>query len=191
MAQQLPDAAISLEGEKVCLRPLTPADASEDYLGWLNDPEVLRYRGPKDKRSSMADIQRYIESIPERGDVVLAIRERIGERHVGNIALNSILHLHRSAELSIMIGAREVWGRGYGKESIGLLTRYGFEVLKLNRIWAESPNPTFNAAMKRLGWTEEGVKRQAFLLDDRFVDFVCWSILAHEFEGQQRKDSWP
>ena len=137
----------------------------------------------------MADVHRYIESIPKRGDLVLAVCERTGGRHVGNIALNTIVPFHCSAELSIMIGARDVWGRGYGKESIALLARHGFSALGLNRIWAESPNPAFNAAVKGLGWTKEGIKRQAFRLDERFVDFECWSILSHEIRPSQSGDA--
>ncbi len=175
------DEALYLEGEKVFLRPLTMADSSAAYLSWLNDPEVLRYRGPKASNSTVADMDRYIETIPERGDLVLAVREKAGGRHVGNVTLNTIMPLHASAELSIMIGARDVWGRGYGKESIALLTGHGFSALSLNRIWAESPNPAFNGAVKSLGWVKEGVKREAFRLDVRFVDHECWSILAAEY----------
>ena len=166
----------------VYLLPLTIEDASEDYVGWLNSPVVSRYRGARANRTTMADVRDYIESIPDRGDFVFAIRERGTERHIGNVAFNSVHQAYRSAELSIMIGAHDVWGRGYGKEAMALMTEYGFKTLKFHRIWSESPNPAFNAAMRSLGWTCEGFKREAFKLDDKFVDFKCWSILASEYE---------
>ncbi len=165
------------------MRALTRDDASEDYLRWLNDPDVLRYRGRKVYPSTMDDLIAYLDSIPARGDLVLAICERESGRHVGNIALNSILWAHRSAELSIMLGARDVWGKGYAKEAIALLTRHGFDAMGLHRLWAESANPAFNAVVEGLGWVREGAKREAFLLDGAFVDYACWSLLEADFRG--------
>jgi RimJ/RimL family protein N-acetyltransferase len=175
--------AVFIEGQLVNLRPLAATDATPAYLSWLNDAAVLRYRGPKAFPSTMENLQRYVAEIPGRGDLVLAVCEKSGGRHVGNIALNSVNWLHRSAELSIMIGARDTWGKGYGKEAMSLVTRHGFLNMGLNRLWAESPNPAFNAAVQRLGWTREGTKRQAFLLDGAYVDFECWSLLASEFSS--------
>lgn len=173
---------VYLEGDTVRLRTLTIEDASEDYVDWLNDPIVSRYRGARGgAKATLADVQDYIESIFDRHDVVFAIRELRTGRHIGNIAFNSIHPAYRNAELSIMIGAHDLWGQGYGKEAMELLTQHGFEVLKFHRIWSESPNPAFNAAMKSLGWTREGIKREAFLLDGKFVDFQCWSVLASEY----------
>jgi ribosomal-protein-alanine N-acetyltransferase len=170
-----------IEGEAIFMRALTRDDATEDYLRWLNDPKVLRYRGSKVYPSTMDGLLAYVDSIPARGDVVLAICERAGGRHVGNIALNSILWAHRRAELSIMLGARDVWGKGYAKEAIALLTCHGFDSMGLHRMWAESANPAFNAVVASLGWVREGSKREAFLLDGVFLDYACWSLLEAEF----------
>ena len=177
------DPTTFLETDHLTLRPLKPEDADNSYLSWLNDPDVLRYRAPKAFPSSMADLKRYLASVGERGDLHLAICEKTGERHVGNVSLNSIQWVHRSAEISIMIGAKDVWGKGYARETMERLVRHGFESMGLHRIWAESPNPAFNKAVERMGWRHEGTKRQAFLLDGRFVDFECWAILAAEFRA--------
>lgn len=175
-----------LAGARLVLRPLVPADATRDYLTWLNDPEVLRHRAPKAFPTTMAQLRDWIDSLPGRGDLVLAIRLKRSDRHVGNIALNTILWPHRSAELSILIGARDVWGRGYGAEAITLLTAHGFAAMGLNRIWAESPNPAFNRTVSGLGWRKEGVKREALLVDGRLADVTCWSILAREWKPASR-----
>lgn len=148
----------------ITLRPLTPDDASQIYLDWLNDPEVSRYRAPR-KTMTMEALREWIENIPERGDKVFAIST--DDRHIGNIALNTIVD--GSAELSIMIGAKDVWGRGYGSEAIRQITRYGFGVLGLDSLWAESPNPAFNAAMRKLGWKREANRR------NEHFDLECWS----------------
>ena len=174
--------AVFLQGRSVVLVPLGAADVSEDYLQWLNDPEVLRYRAPKSFPTTVAQLKAWVEGISSRGDLVLAIRTADERRHVGNIALNDISWNHRSADLAIMIGAKDVWGRGIGVEAISLLTSHGFKAMGLHRITAQSPNPSFNAAVKKLGWTHEGTRREAFLLDGKFSDMECWGILDREWE---------
>lgn len=175
-----------LQGKQIVLRPLGPADATDAYLAWLNDPAVLRFRTPKAYPTTRSQLKSWIEGLPARGDLVLAIRLKASDRHIGNISLNSIQWVHRSAELSIMIGARDVWSRGAGTEAIRLLSAHGFGSMGLHRLWAESPNPAFNKVMQKLGWTREGIKREAFLLDGRYVDFVCWSLLAKESRKSAR-----
>lgn len=170
-----------LETAELRLRALTSDDASEEYLGWLNDPDVLRYRAPRVARSTMDDVRRYIDGIAARGDLVLAIHLKATGRHIGNIALNTIVPVHGTAELSLMVGAKDVWGRGLAKEAIEVVSGHAFGAMGLRRLWAESPNPAFNAAVKRLGWTHEGTKRCAFALDGGYVDIECWGLLQDEF----------
>ena len=179
--------AIFIDGRRIVLTPLGQADVSADYLAWLNDADVMRYRAPKAFPTTLAQLEAWIAGLPDRGDLVLAIRTRQERRHVGNIALNSILWVHRSAELSIMIGAKDVWGLGYATEAIELVTAHAFTRMNLHRVWTESPNPAFNAAMRGLGWTAEGTKREAFMVDGAFTDLACWSILDREWrEGKGR-----
>src|SRR5690606_11546907 len=95
-----------LTGPRIALRALSVEDATPEYLQWLNDPEVLRYRGPKAYPTNMDSLRSWLER--DTPDMRLAIC--VEGRHIGNIALNSILWHHGSAELSIMIGARDTWG---------------------------------------------------------------------------------
>jgi RimJ/RimL family protein N-acetyltransferase len=173
---------------QLVLGALRPEDASEEYLGWLNDPEVLKFRAPKAFPTTMESLKAYVAGIGARGDLTLAIRLRGSLRHVGNITLNSILWVHRSAELSVMIGARDVWGKGLGKEAIYGVTGHAFDSMGLYRLWAESPNPAFNGAVRALGWRHEGTKREAFLVDGRQTDVECWGMLKAEFTRRPELD---
>lgn len=170
-----------METPRLFLRGLRLEDATQGYLSWLNDPEVLRFRGPKAFPTTMETLKTYLMGLGARGDLALAVFLKETSRHIGNITLNSILWGHRSAELSMMIGAKEVWGQGFGKEAIYGVCRHAFKNMGLHRLWAESPNPAFNSAVHSLGWNHEGTKRQAFLLDGNFIDVECWGLLEAEF----------
>lgn len=176
-------------GERVVLRPLLPSDASDEYLGWLNDPMVLRHSGRKAFPSTRSDLERFLTNLSGSGDLVLAICDAQTRRHVGNLSINGIVWPFGSAELSIMIGAKDIWGRGFGRDAIALVTAHVFNSMGLRRLWAESPNPSFNAVMKDLNWVQEGVKRQAFLLDGHFVDMTCWGLLRDEYRAREQAGS--
>lgn len=167
-------------GERVFLRPLSLTDANPEYLSWLNDPEVLRYRSPKAFPSRMEDLQGYLEHIAAAGDLHLAICLAGEGRHIGNLSISGIQWVHGHGDLAIMIGARGAWGRGLGREAIALAMRHAFHNMGLRRLSAASPNPRFNRAVASLGWVHEGTQRQAFLLDGRHVDIECWGLLKDE-----------
>ena len=193
-----------IKGEKVYLRPLVSDDAGPIWLSWLNDPEVLKYRGPKGYPSTLSDIHRYLGN--QNGDIRLAIMApappaaipggvgtvravQIGLenqfnslkfKHIGNITLGSINFIHRSAEINIMIGDRSAWGVGYGGDAVGALTKHAFENMALSRVWAESPNPAFNAMVRKLGWCFEGLKRSAFFCGGGLISLECWACLKVE-----------
>ena len=163
-----------IEGYKVNLRPLTSADIGEKWLGWLNNPALLNYRGPKAFPSTLSDIHRYMAN--QNGELRLAVT--VKDEHVGNISLGSINWIHGSAELNILIG--ESAGQGHGTDAISALTGHAFGNMGLSRLWAESPNPAFGKIMTKLKWIHEGTKREAFLLDGQRVDIHCWGLLARE-----------
>ena len=170
-----------IEGHKVNLRPLTSSDIGEKWLGWLNNPVLLKYRGPKAFPSTLSDLHRYLAN--SNGDLRLAVT--VNNEHVGNISLGSINWVHGTAEVNVLIG--ESAGQGHGTDAVAALARHAFGNMGLSRLWAESPNPAFGKIMTKLKWTFEGAKREAFLLDGQRVDIQCWGILAREFYAQARE----
>ena len=72
-----PAEAVFLEDRDIVLMPLGKSDVSESYLGWLNDPEILRYRAPKAFPTTMAQLASWVESLPGRGDLVRQRQRRL------------------------------------------------------------------------------------------------------------------
>ncbi len=176
-----------IESKRLGLRKLLPADATPSYVGWLNDVEVQRYTRRRGKRFSLKDVRAFIASAAQSPDWHLAVVMKDGDRHIGNISINNIDARNKSAELSIMIGERSVWGMGYASEAIALATMFAFKTLKLHRLWAESPNPAFNAVMGKLHWVSEGLRRDAFRTQRGYLDFECWSVLEREWKSEYNK----
>lgn len=74
-------------------------------------------------------------------------------------------------------------GKGIMTQSIGALTNYGFEQLRLNRIEirAAKENTSSRKVAERLGFQKEGCIREAEWLYDHYVDHVIYGMLEHEW----------
>ena len=110
-----------------------------------------------------------------------AITLRSDGRLIGGIGLR-IERDHQRAELGYWLGV-PYWGQGYATEAGLAALRYGFEDLKLHRIFAShfEHNPTSGKVLRKLGMRHEGCQRQHILKWDRFVDSELYGILREEW----------
>ena len=80
-----------LSGARIYLRNLERSDVEGNYGYWLNDPEVCRFNAHHRFPYAKGDLADYIEGLRGADDrLVLAIIDREGDQHVGNISLQSI-----------------------------------------------------------------------------------------------------
>lgn len=173
-----------LAGKKLILRPFEPSDLGEEYLGWLNDPEVTRYLGVGREPATLESVRRYVEGF--RGSdtgFLFAIVDRQTGKHIGNVTLNHIHRVNKTADTGLMIGDKAFWGRGYAFEAWVLLIEYAFSKLELRKIiaGAVAGNEASLSVLRRLGFREEGVLREEFFLNGKYLDTVRLGLLQHEF----------
>ncbi len=177
-----------LSGKRIGLRPLLRKDIGEDYVRWLNDPEVNRYSGRSRYPSNEQSIERYLSSLA-KDEHVLAICLKENGRRIGNIKYGPVDWVNRTCEIEILVGEKDEWGKGYASEAIYLVSKHLFLTLDLNRAEAKSANPAFIAAVcSHLGWTREGDMRERFLKDGRFISYSWLSLLRKEFRRIDRFD---
>lgn len=160
------------------LVPFTEEHLTQRYLAWLNDPDVNAYSRRRGTCSTFDDARLYMAAL-RADEVVLAIV--IGDRHVGNIKFGPVEWANACADISILVGERDVWGHGIGAEAIYLVSRYLLREIGLNRVHADSRNPAFLRLVEKLGWSVEGVLRDRVRADDRFFDNTLVALLAREF----------
>lgn len=117
-----------------------------------------------------------------RGLTALVLED---DRIVGTLGLNEINAENRSAFIGYWI-AEQSQGRGTITRAVAALIEHAFTRLNLNRIeiHAGVENKRSRAIPERLGFTQEGVLRQAERVGDRFVDHVVYGLLASEWAGE-------
>lgn len=175
---------VFLHANGYVLRSLEEADLEGDYFGWLNDARICEFNSHAtypNNRTRMLDYFRWTQET--RDAVVLAIVDEKNTRHIGNVSLQSIDWIGRSAEFAILVGAMDYWGKGVGYETGKLLIDYGFSRLNLHKVYCGTSehNMGMQKLAAKLGMIQEGVRRQAMYKFGRYVDLFEYGVLREEF----------
>jgi ribosomal-protein-serine acetyltransferase len=109
-----------------------------------------------------------------------------GGRLVGTIGYNSIDPLNRRGEIGYWLAEAEQ-GKGVMTRCCAAVVHHGFAGLNLNRvaIFCATENKRSRAIPERLGFTLEGVYREAEWLYDHFVDLAGYGMVAREWARLQ------
>jgi RimJ/RimL family protein N-acetyltransferase len=169
------------ESARVLLRPVTPADVTQRYCDWLNDPAVNQYLETRFVRQTLDGIAGYVQAQLASGDsALLAIVQRATAQHVGNLRIGAIDWHHRTATVALFIGDRSAWGAGLGSDAIRLATDVAFAQLGLRKLTARcyAVNHASIRAFERAGWLHEGRQRQQFISNEGVIDGVWLGIAA-------------
>src|SRR5947208_6204263 len=102
---------------------------------WLLDPEVRR-QIRQYKPHTLQSEEEYISKLGQSPhDVGLVIVLRGDDRPIGLWGLHDLDVKNRTVQFGIVLGVKELWGKGYGTEATRLLVRHAFDTLNLNRVW--------------------------------------------------------
>ncbi len=171
------------------------------YRNWFHDPDVTRHNAhglfPYGKRA-MEEYKASLESndiicwavliemkkkdiIPKtdgftQNDIVL---EHDIYTHIGNITLQRVNWVYRSAEMAIVMGEKDYWGKGYATEALTALFDHGFNRLNLHRIWSGTANTNtgMQKVFEKLHMFHEGTFIDAMFLNGRWVDIIEYAVL--------------
>lgn len=180
-----------LVGRNVYLRRVEKSDLDPNgrYFQWLNDSEVTQYMFQGTFPNSLENMIAYYEqSIGSQNQVNFAIIAKEGNVHVGNIGLNSIEWVHRTAELGLLVGDKSYWGKGVALDAVELLAGYAFDKLNLRKLWGgtQDRNVPVVVLFKKMGWTQEGRQREHVIRDDSPRDILLFGLLREEYYARVR-----
>ena len=183
------------ENDDIYVRPFTENDMKEPYLNWFHDPKVTEFNShglfpytSVQKKAFIASLDtNVVWAIMAKETIVATVDREIVKKepfntHIGNISLQSINWINRSAEFAVVIGNTNYWGKGICTQVGYWLFNHGFKKLNLNRIWSGTAavNTGMIKVFKKLGMKEEGRFRQGTYLAGDYYDVVCYGILRNE-----------
>jgi RimJ/RimL family protein N-acetyltransferase len=178
----------TLKTKRLILRPHTLDDAQAVHrLLQERDIADTAYNLPYPYLKGMAEewIGSRQESFDKGEGVEFAITNRQEGYLIGGIGLK-LDKANARAELGYWIG-KPYWNQGYCTEAARAVVKYGFEVLKLNRIHANhiTRNPASGRVMQKIGMKHEGTRRQHIKRWGKFEDSEVYGILRSEYLAQK------
>ncbi len=171
---------VRLEGDKVLLRPVEPEDVTEDYVAWMNDPEVNRFMETRFRTHTPESVADFVSRMQADANIYFfAIILKDDDRHVGNIKL-AVSPEHSRGEISLFIGDKGRWGRGLATEAISLIKEFGLEGLGLAKLTAGcyANNPGSAKAFEKSGFERDAVLRAEYVCEGRRVDGIRFACFA-------------
>lgn len=171
------------ETNRIKLRKMKREDI-ESYNRWSNDEEVVRNTYPNLDRYSMEDTEKFYNKIANSSSSKTYIIEDANNGNpIGITTLLNIDFFNQNAEFIIDIGEKEYWGKGYGKEAMGLMLQIAFLELNLNRVYLRvfSFNERAIKLYEKIGFAHEGRLREAIFRDGKWHDIVNMGMLQREY----------
>ncbi|WP_329303976.1 GNAT family N-acetyltransferase [Streptomyces sp. NBC_00659] len=176
---------VTRSSARLGLRELAPTDVDAVFAIY-GSPAATAHLSfePRDREQVEQIVARSITAAAAtpRTEYALAVTEQETGALIGFGRLALDPHQQRGATLGFALRP-EVWGRGYGVETVRLLLAAGFDDLDLHRIWgARSPlNEASAKTMGAAGMVEEGTIREHVWKAGAWRDSVVHAILDHEF----------
>jgi ribosomal-protein-serine acetyltransferase len=169
------------------LRLPDESDAEELYRVTAVNREMLAEWMPWAAGATLETTRAFIRSrrleFARTGSFSAVIVER--DRIIGSIGFPEVSYDQRSCEIGYWI-ARSAQGRGTATLATRALIEHAFGVWKLHRVMIQAGvgNARSRAVAERLGFTLEGVLRQAErYADGRYVDLAVYGLLAFEWSS--------
>ena len=165
---------IIAKGEKVLIREKRYEDGENDH-NWRANPELAELDAAMPIRQSLKDFLRDYENelkFPTPWVHRYGIDTLEGE-HIGNCMIYDIDTIGGQCEIGILVGNRNYWGSGYGREAVGLLINECFKMDNMKRLYLHTLawNARARRAFAGCGFREvEPVRRAG-------RDFILMEIL--------------
>ena len=102
---------------------------------------------------------------------------------VGLVSLTGIDAVHRRAEIHLLIGRRDLHGRGVGTEATRQMLGHAFGDLNLHRVFLSvlAHNTAAIRVYEKSGFVREGVARESAYKRGKYEDMIQMGILARDF----------
>ncbi len=167
------------------------------FVKWLNDPEVthflnwylpLNLDGEEKWFSSLSSNQKELPFTIALKDQNAIEGNGVASIPIGNCAIR-VDWKNRVGNVGIVIGEKEHWGKGYGTEAVQLLVDYGFGTLGMHRMELETFifNDRAIKSYNKVGFKEEGRRRQAHFIDGEHFDVAFMGLLLDEWRALRNR----
>lgn len=174
-----------LESDDIYLRKISISDCNENYLNWMNDSEVNKYLESRFTTHSIDSLKDFVNSMNNsENNILFAIIDKSSDKHIGNIKLGNIHPVHKYADIGLIIGEKNCWGKGIGTKSIQLVTDYAFNKLNLRKVIAGVYEYNIGSirAFEKCGFKRAYVKKDTYFFEGNYIDAIVFELYNKDFD---------
>jgi RimJ/RimL family protein N-acetyltransferase len=185
---------VLLQTKRFALRSLKPSDASQRWLSWLRDPEVMDPLNRSVREVAFRDLMSHIATQDNSKLYMIGIFDLESEVQIGyyNI-ICEISQVHRRANFNVVIGEKSCWGKGVINETRAALLDEFFNNRGIEKATGAPLARNFPAIFnyKAQGWRHEGTLRAHCLSvkDGSPLDQYLFGLTKHEWLGLTKDES--
>ena len=171
-----------INSSRLRIVPFQAHHLTQKYVGWLNDPQVVRYSEQRHRTHDLASCRAYFESMSTSDSFFCAIEDtRNGWGHIGNISIAVDLP-NKLADISILIGDPAAWNTGIGFEAWqavlqALMDRDGFRKVTGGTV---SANLAMVRIMEKVGMLPDGRRKDHYMIEGSLDVVVYYAAYAEK-----------
>ena len=174
---------IEIYSKHLKLRSLTSDDVNEKYVAWLNDLDINKFLETRHQIQTIQTCRDFVIRMNDSSESQLfGIFLGDSNEHIGNAKIGFIHEKYSTGQISLFIGEKKYWGKGFGSEVISCLTDYAFNNLNLARLEAGCYEDNISSLRSFLksGYVVEGFRRSHVVSQSKRIGSFWLGILASE-----------
>ncbi len=167
---------MNISTDRLILRTFIKSDISETYINWLKDPLVTRFSNQRFIMHDKALCENYLESFSNTSNSFLLIEKISDKNAIGTATIYRNSH-HGTADIGLLIGARNEWGKGYGFESWQAILTSIYLDSKIRKVTAgtTSCNYAMIKIIEKSGMELEATRYKQELVGRQAVDLLYYA----------------
>lgn len=152
----------------------------DGMLEWMQDPSINCWFKTRFDEMNREQVQQFISNSFNEENQNWAIVDDTDE-YVGTISLKNISPANKNAEYAI-VTKRDAHGTGLAYEATKEIIKYGFEDLKLHRIYLNvlEENDRANHFYKKCGFVYEGTSKEHIYIPNKGFCNLNWYAIVNE-----------
>lgn len=174
---------MNILGKVVELRPIEIEDL-DLIQKWSNDPEIQYWLGGWHAPSSKIVMENWLKNTTNDD---LNLRFVIEHKELGLVGTANIVNINwkdRNAFHGMLLGDKDIRGKGIGVDVVYSIMKYSFEELGLQRLDGsiiEYNKPSFKLYVEKCGWKQEGILKEWYFRKNQFWDKILVGITKKDY----------
>jgi RimJ/RimL family protein N-acetyltransferase len=167
---------INITGKNLYIRSFTMSDINKEYISWLNDSDVVKFSNQRFVRHNKKSCKDFFKSIKISKGIFFLIIHKAKKENIGTMTVRFSKN-HKVADISILIGKKNFWGQGLGKEGWYLVMNYLLKKKFIRKVTGGtlSCNKGMVKIFKKTGMVLDGVRKNHELVNNKPYNIVYYA----------------